>query len=125
VATADLHRLTRLQRENAAWALLRADNAAVTLSLLGAHFDHGTRRLPAPELFARIDVDLQAMRDEGFDLPRTGQAYCADWVRAGFLLRRADTESRRRHSSPVRRRSLRSRSSPDWPAPPVPSPNRG
>jgi len=69
VATADLHRLTRLQRENAAWALLRADNAAVTLSLLGAHFDHGTRRLPAPELFARIDVDLQAMRDEGFDLP--------------------------------------------------------
>lgn len=94
MSTADLHRLNRLQRENAAWALLRADNAAVILALLGAHFDHGTRRLPAPELFALLDSDLQMMRDEGFDLPRTGQAYCADWVRAGFLLRRADTESR-------------------------------
>ncbi|MEE2061453.1 DUF3375 domain-containing protein [Rhodococcus artemisiae] len=94
VATADLHRLNRLQREHAAWALLRADNAALVLSLLGAYFDHGTRRLPAPELFALLDADLQSIRDEGFDVPRTGQAYCADWVRAGYLLRRADTESR-------------------------------
>jgi len=76
--TADVHRLRRLRQDHAAWTLLRADTAPAILALLGRHFDHGTRRLPAPELFARLDSDLQAMRDEGLDFPRTGQAYCTE-----------------------------------------------
>jgi len=101
VSTADLYRLTRLRDQHAAWTLLRADNAPAVLGMLGRHFDRGTRRLPAPELFARLDVDLQELRDQGFDLPRTGQAYCADWVRAGFLLRRADSGSREETLEPT------------------------
>lgn len=87
-AVASVHRLTRLRERSPAWSLLRAEHSAVMLALLGQHFDRTTRRLPAPELFARLDADLQDLRDEGFELPRTGQAYCADWVRAGYLLRR-------------------------------------
>ncbi|MBH0119473.1 DUF3375 domain-containing protein [Rhodococcus sp. NPDC003382] len=101
MTTADVHRLVRLQRDHQAWSLLRADNAAVVLALLARHFDHGTRRLPAPELFELLDTDLQELRDEGFDLPRTGQAYCADWVRAGYLLRRPSTDSREETLEPT------------------------
>ncbi|QXU54991.1 MULTISPECIES: DUF3375 domain-containing protein [Rhodococcus] len=101
MSTADLYRLTRLRDQHAAWTLLRADHAPAILGMLGRHFDRGTRRLPAPELFARLDADLQDLRDQGFDLPRTAQAYCADWVRAGFLLRRADTGSREETLEPT------------------------
>ncbi|TCN55992.1 uncharacterized protein DUF3375 [Rhodococcus sp. SMB37] len=101
VSTADLHRLVRLQKEHQAWSLLRSDNAAVVLALLGSHFDHGTRRVPAPDLFGLLDADLQILRDEGFDLPRTGQAYCADWVRAGYLLRRASSDTREETLEPT------------------------
>lgn len=101
VSTADLHRLARLRQEHPAWALLRSDNAAAVLALLGRHFDRGTRRLPAPELFARLDADLQELRDEGFELPRTGQAYCADWVRTGYLLRRASADAREETLEPT------------------------
>lgn len=100
-ATARVHRLERLRREHPAWALLRADTSASALALLGGHFDHGTRRLPAPELFDRIDSDLQDLREQGFDLPRTAQAYCADWVRAGFLLRRPAEGSREETLEPT------------------------
>lgn len=87
-AVAEAHRLARLRDTHPAWSMLRAENSAVMLALLAQHFDRATRRLPAPELFARLDADLLDLRAEGFDLPRTGQAYCADWVRAGYLLRR-------------------------------------
>lgn len=101
VSTADLYRLARLRDQHAAWILLKADNAPAILGMLGRYFDRGTRRLPAPELFARLDADLQDLRDQGFDLPRTAQAYCADWVRAGFLLRRADSGSREETLEPT------------------------
>lgn len=98
---ADAHRLTRLREAHPAWSLLRAENSAAILALLGRHFDRATRRLPAPELFARLDADLLELREEGFDLPRTGQAYCADWVRAGYLLRRPADGSREETLEPT------------------------
>ncbi len=91
---AEAHRLRRLSAEHAGWTLLRMDLAAPVLAMLGRHFDRATRRLPAPELFSRLDSDLLDLRENGFDLPRTAQAYCADWVRAGILLRRADETAR-------------------------------
>ncbi|MFF2114290.1 DUF3375 domain-containing protein [Rhodococcus koreensis] len=99
--TADVHRLLRLRQDHAAWTLLRADTAPAILALLGRHFDRGTRRLPAPELFARLDSDLQTMRDEGLDFPRTGQAYCTEWVRSGYLLRRAAAGTREETLEPT------------------------
>lgn len=100
-ATRDVHRLLRQRGDSAGWALLRSDNAPAVLALLGRHFDHGTRRLPAPELFALLDADLQELRESGLDLPRTGQGYCADWVRAGFLLRRSSDAAREETLEPT------------------------
>ncbi|MFD4368663.1 DUF3375 domain-containing protein [Rhodococcus sp. NPDC058521] len=100
-ATGDVHRLLRERADSAGWALLRSDNAPAVLALLNRQFDHGTRRMPAPELFARIDADLQELRDGGLDFPRTGQGYCADWVRAGFLLRRTSDSAREETLEPT------------------------
>lgn len=100
-ATSDVHSLVRQRRDNAGWALLRADNAAVVLALLNRHFDHGTRRMPAPELYGLLDADLHELREAGLDLPRTGQGYCGDWVRAGFLLRRAPEGDREETLEPT------------------------
>ncbi|MGF7122587.1 DUF3375 domain-containing protein [Rhodococcus sp. BE178] len=100
-ATSDVHRFLDLRADSAGWALLRSDNAAVVLALLSRHFDHGTRRLPAPELFALLDADLLELREAGHDLPRTGQGYCADWVRSGFLLRRTSQAAREETLEPT------------------------
>lgn len=100
-AIGDVHRLQTLRTEGSAWTLLRAKNAAVALALLGRHFSQGTRRIPAPELFALLDADLEELRDNGLDLPQTGQGYCADWVRAGFLLRRSSTVAREESLEPT------------------------
>jgi hypothetical protein len=100
-ATGDVHRLSRQRRDSAGWVLLRSDNASIVLALLSRHFDHGTRRLPAPELYSLLDADLVELREAGHDLPRTGQGYCADWVRTGFLLRRASDTDREETLEPT------------------------
>ena len=78
----------RLTVDSPAWMLLRAHNAAAAIGILGEHLGGEARRLPAPVLFERIDNDLELLRDHDFDLPRTAQAYCADWVTHGILVRR-------------------------------------
>lgn len=81
-------RLRRLSEE-AAWQLLRAQNAYLTIVMLRNNFvDSGERRVPAPILFERIDDDLVALRDGGYALPQTAQQYCAAWLSDGFLERR-------------------------------------
>ncbi|WP_428831043.1 DUF3375 family protein [Arthrobacter parietis] len=35
-----------------------------------------------------IDADLQELRDHGFELPQTAQAYCSEWRNEGVLIRR-------------------------------------
>ena len=97
----DVYRISALRSDDAAWALLRAKNAPVILALLGRHFSDGVRRLPAPELFALLDTDLEELRDSGADLPNTGQGYCAEWVRSGFLLRRSSAAAREESLEPT------------------------
>jgi len=79
----------RLTVDSPAWVLLRARNAASAVGMLGEHLGGETKRLLAPVLFERIDNDLELLRDNGFDLPRTAQGYCSDWVSDGILIRRA------------------------------------
>ncbi len=85
---AEMHRLDRLSRDDPAWSLLRSEHGPAVIALLAPHFDTGTRRLPAPELFAAVEADLPAVREAGFDMPRSGQAYCTEWIRHGYLVRR-------------------------------------
>lgn len=84
----------RLIRQHPAWSLLRGRNAAAAVALLGTHLGGEQRRRPAPELFELIDADLQELRDHGFDLPQTAQAYCAEWRNEQILIRRVSDESR-------------------------------
>lgn len=74
--------------------MLRGTNADTAVALLGRHLAFEDRRLAAPVLFERIDADLEDLRAEGYDLPRTAQAYCAEWRTQGVLVRRATDEAR-------------------------------
>lgn len=91
LAQALAHR--RLVDGDATLALLRADNAAVVMALLSTHLGGETRRRPADELYELIDAELDALRDH-FELPGTGKSYGAAWRRAGWLIRRAASDSR-------------------------------
>lgn len=84
----------RLTVDSPAWVLLRSRNAATAVALLGAHLTGEDRRLPAPELFERVDEDLVVLREHGFDLPRTARAYCDEWRQDGILVRRPAGDSR-------------------------------
>ena len=86
--------LSRLQTEHAAWTLLRSANAAVAIAVLDAHLGGEQRRIVSADLFELVDADLDDLRDHGFDLPRSGQAYCSEWRAAGILVRRPTGESR-------------------------------
>lgn len=93
-ALSQTHALKQLVETDATWRLLRADNAPVIAALLNEHLGGENRRLAAAELYELIDHDLDALRGHGFDLPQTGQSYCAEWRKAGFLTRRPAEEAR-------------------------------
>lgn len=76
----------RLRRESA-WALLALDNAPAALGLLQVHLLDKERRLPSSILLERLRQDLEQLRTQGIDLPQTAEAYLADWLRAGYLVR--------------------------------------
>ncbi|NQX12331.1 DUF3375 domain-containing protein [Microbacteriaceae bacterium VKM Ac-2855] len=86
--------LRRLREDSAAWSLLGASNAAVAVAVLAEHLGADERRLASSELFERVEADLVELRVHGFELPRTGQAYCAEWRGDGILIRRPSEESR-------------------------------
>jgi len=93
-ALSQAHALTQLVEADATWRLLRADNAPVIAALISEHLGGEDRRLPTDELHERIDHDLDALRGHGFALPQSGQGYCAEWRKAGFLTRRPAEEAR-------------------------------
>ena len=75
-------------REQSLWRLLASANGPVVIGLLQIHLFEGDLRLPASILYERLNRDLQELLAEGEDLPRTAQAYVADWLAAGYLERR-------------------------------------
>ena len=79
--------LRRLREESPVIALLRQDTMPVVAAELAEHLGGDKRSLPAPTLYELIDDDLDELRRLGFDLPRSAQAYCAEWLHAGFLAR--------------------------------------
>ena len=78
----------RRLRAQALWRLLAADSGPAVLALLQAHLLEGRRTLPASVLFERLGKDLETLRAQGEDLPQSAQAYVANWLAAGFLVRR-------------------------------------
>lgn len=93
-ATARALRLLQRLEEDAAWRLLRADNAPIVAALLKEHLDGDTPRLTAEDLYERLEADLDDLRAHGIVLPQTAQAYVKAWRDAGFLVRRTSGDTR-------------------------------
>jgi Protein of unknown function (DUF3375) len=84
--------LEALRRHNAAWRLLRADNAAFILSFLGGVFvEDNVRSISAAELAGRLDDELDMLNDRlgAGTFPQRAKAYLDDWSapESGWLRR--------------------------------------
>ncbi|MFC4997084.1 DUF3375 domain-containing protein [Dactylosporangium cerinum] len=91
-----------LQRNHAAWKLLRAEHAPLILAFLGKVFvDENARSVSAVELAARLDDELLDLNERGEEprFPRPGKAYLDDWARAdaGWLRKYYPTGSDEAH----------------------------
>lgn len=86
--------LRRLRGDDVAWDLLRADSAPMIAALLGAHLGGEVRRMPVAQLVELLDEELELLRAQGEQLPRSAQGYCADWRAAGYLVRRPTEDAR-------------------------------
>ena len=84
----------RIANTHPAWGILRAQNAPVMLAILERRLAREQRQIPAPDFFEQVTEDLEELRSEGFELPRTAQDYIADWRRSGILIRRPSTQVR-------------------------------
>lgn len=86
--------VSRLQQASPAVALLRSPLGPVVLAMVDEHFPQGTRQRPASELYELLATDLRVLSErypDRFDLSKTAQQYCSDWVKAGWLIRRPGT----------------------------------
>ena len=75
-------------RQQPTWKLLAADNAPLIAGLLQSLLLDDARQLPASLLHERLARELEELRTHGHVLPRTAQAYVAEWLAAGWLERR-------------------------------------
>lgn len=80
----------RRLREQPLWRLIAADHAPEIIALLQGLLQDGERALPSSVLHERLQHQLDAINasDLPRELPRTAQAYVADWLAKGFLERR-------------------------------------
>lgn len=81
----------REKEQSAAIRLLHADNAPVLLAVVAEHFPRGAEARPAEQLYQLMADDFAVLRGI-FELPKTPQAYCNDWVKAGWLVRKSGTK---------------------------------
>jgi hypothetical protein len=86
--------LRRLAQESPVLTLMRQTLMPVIAAELSEHLGGDDHAVPAADLYELIDDDLDQLRRAGFDLPRSAQGYCADWVRAGFLVRHPAPQGR-------------------------------
>jgi hypothetical protein len=80
--------LRRLQEFDSGLGLLRKETLPVVASVLNEHLGGQQRIKTAAEFLELLEGDLSALRDYGFDLPRSAQEYLADWVSARLIIRR-------------------------------------
>jgi hypothetical protein len=80
--------LLRLQESDSGLQLLRKETLPAVASVLNEHLGGQQRVRTAAEFLELLEDDLSALRDHGFDLPRSAQEYLADWVSARLIIRR-------------------------------------
>jgi hypothetical protein len=75
-------------REQPLWRLLGAEKAPLFIALLQALLFEREKSLPVSILHERLGSALEQLRAHGYDLPQTAQGYIADWLAAGWIIRR-------------------------------------
>ncbi|GAA1474920.1 DUF3375 domain-containing protein [Corynebacterium felinum] len=80
-----------LAKQSPVFSLIRSPHAPLILSFLAVHFPHGSSPRPAAEIYELLDADLNMLRSHNFDLPKGPQGYVADWIKAGWLIRKPGT----------------------------------
>jgi hypothetical protein len=80
--------LRRLQEIDSGLQLLRRETLPAVAAVLNEHLGGQQRVRTVAEFLELLEGDLSALRDYGFDLPRTAQEYLADWVSARLIVRR-------------------------------------
>jgi hypothetical protein len=81
----------RRMRTKPLWRLLASHSGPTVIGLLQTHLYESDRSLPASIFHERIARDLEELRAQGEDFPKTAQAYVASWLAEGFLERRFPT----------------------------------
>lgn len=81
----------RVANESAAIALMRSPLLPVVAAFVDEYFPKGGEAKPVAELYELFDTDLRMLRAEGFELPSGPQHYITEWVKKGWLTRRAGT----------------------------------
>ena len=74
-------------RQQPLWRLLASPHAPVAIALLQTHLFDKERRLSSSVLHDRLGRDLERLREQGWELPQTVQAYVSQWLTAGILER--------------------------------------
>lgn len=78
----------RSLRSQPLWRLLAGQKAPVAVALLQVLLHDSEQLLPASVFLERLAEELEDLRARGEDLPQTAQAYAADWLAEGYLIRR-------------------------------------
>lgn len=78
----------RALRAQPTWRLIAAHNAPIIISTLQELFADDDKTIAASILFERLSILFDALRISGEDLPQGAQAYVADWLSEGWLVRR-------------------------------------
>ncbi len=68
--------------------MLAADHGPLILAMLESLFADGEKTIPVSVAVERLSRDLDDLRARGHVLAQTAQAYLADWLGQGWLLRR-------------------------------------
>lgn len=82
----------RILSDSRSVRLLTATNAPFVLSTVAVHFGGAPTSRPASEVYELMAADLQVLRQNGMDLPKTPAEYCKDWVGSGWLVRKSGSQ---------------------------------
>lgn len=78
----------RFRQESLELSLLRSDNFPVVLAVVAQYFPQGAIAKPASDLYQLLSEDFRALREEGFELPKSPSDYVSDWVKSRWFVRR-------------------------------------
>lgn len=78
-------------RDGRTWKLLAADHGPLIAALLESLFGDEEKTLAVSVAVERLTRDLDFLRGQGHAMAQTAQAYLADWLSQGWLVRRFPT----------------------------------